>query len=80
MNIWSISRRGGYLEYKVQYIEKIPIKNISEQDKRPFIDLVENVLKGRQNGIDTTKIEKQIDQLVYQLYELTDEEIKIVEG
>ena len=25
-------------------------------------------------------IERQIDQLVYELYELTDEEIKIVEG
>lgn len=29
---------------------------------------------------DTSKLEKQIDQLVYQLYDLTEEEIKIVEG
>lgn len=29
---------------------------------------------------DTTDLEKQIDQLVYQFYELTEEEIKIVEG
>lgn len=28
---------------------------------------------------DTTELENQIDQLVYQLYELTDEEIKIIE-
>jgi len=27
-----------------------------------------------------TDLENQIDQLVYQLYELTDEEIKIVES
>jgi hypothetical protein len=29
---------------------------------------------------DTTPLEKEIDQLVYQLYGLTEEEIKIVEG
>lgn len=29
---------------------------------------------------DTSKLEKEIDQLVYQLYGLTEEEKKIVEG
>lgn len=29
---------------------------------------------------DTTILEAEIDQLVYELYELTEEEIKIVEG
>ncbi len=29
---------------------------------------------------DTTDLKSQIDQLVYQLYHLTEEEIKIVEG
>jgi len=29
---------------------------------------------------DTSKLENEIDQLVYQLYGLTEEEIKIVEG
>ncbi len=80
MNIWSISRRGGYLEYKVQYIEKITIKNISEKEQRPFIELVERILAERKNDNDTTELENQIDQLVYQLYDLTEEEIKIVEG
>lgn len=31
-------------------------------------------------NLDTIDLEKEIDQLVYQLYGLTDEEIKIVEG
>ena len=29
---------------------------------------------------DTSKLEAEIDQLVYQLYGLTEEEIRIVEG
>ena len=80
MNIWSISRRGGYLEYKVQYIEKIPIKNITEKEQKLFIELVEKILVGRKNNIDTTALEAQIDQMVYQLYDLTEEEIEIVEN
>ncbi|MCZ2357343.1 MAG: BREX-1 system adenine-specific DNA-methyltransferase PglX [Bacteroidia bacterium] len=80
MNIWSISRRGGYLEYKVQYIEKIPIKNISEKEQKPFIELVEKILEGRKNDNNTTDLESQIDQLVYQLYDLSEEEIKIIEN
>jgi len=79
MNIWSISRRGGYLEYKVQYIEKIPIKNIPIEDQKPFIALVERILETRQQGKDTTALEEQIDQMVYHLYGLTEDEIEIVE-
>jgi adenine-specific DNA-methyltransferase len=37
-------------------------------------------MQGKENSEDTTDIETQIDQLVYQLYDLTEEEIKIVEG
>lgn len=80
MNIWSIRRRGGYLEYKVQYIEKIPIKNISEKQQKPFIELVERILAGRKTNYQTTDLENQIDQLVYQLYDLTEEEIEIIES
>jgi hypothetical protein len=80
MNIWSISRRGGYLEYKVQYIEKIPLKNISEKEQKPFIELVEKVLAGRISDNDTSELESKIDNLVYQLYDLTAEEIEIIEN
>ena len=37
-------------------------------------------LKTKKPTIDTNQLEIQIDQLVYQLYNLTPEEIKIVEG
>ena len=35
--------------------------------------------KKADNSADTSDLENQIDQLVYQLYELTEEEIKIIE-
>jgi len=42
-------------------------------------DLIMNIKKGDRHA-DTSKLEKAIDALVYQLYRLTEEEIKIVEG
>ncbi|MGH2643040.1 MAG: TaqI-like C-terminal specificity domain-containing protein [Chitinophagaceae bacterium] len=43
---------------------------------------VEHILsiKGSNSQSDTTSLENQIDQLVYQLYDLTEEEIKIIEN
>ena len=40
----------------------------------------ENYLENPQKQAKVKEYERQIDQLVYELYELTDEEIKIVEG
>ena len=42
--------------------------------------LIEKSKKFLQQRENDESIETQIDQLVYQLYELTEEEIKIVEG
>ncbi|MGH9898472.1 MAG: hypothetical protein ACRD63_09070, partial [Pyrinomonadaceae bacterium] len=44
--------------------------------------LVDQVLnsKGKDPSIDTSKLQREIDQLVYKLYELTPDEIAIVEG
>ena len=38
------------------------------------------ILAKKKNNEDTTTEEQEIDMLVYKLYDLTDEEIKIVEG
>jgi adenine-specific DNA-methyltransferase len=82
MNLWSISRRGGYLEYKVQYMEKIPIKNISLDEQEPFIELVNKIYLNIEvsKNTDTSILEAEIDKMVYELYGLTEEEIRIVEN
>ena len=43
-------------------------------------DLVEKVLNNKKQDIDTSGLENQIDQMLYELYGLTQEEIKIVEN
>lgn len=61
-------------------IESLPIKAPTEDELVELAELVNNVLKSKKNEIETIDIETQIDQLVYQLYDLTEEEIAIVES
>ncbi|MGE3062906.1 MAG: TaqI-like C-terminal specificity domain-containing protein [bacterium] len=82
-------RKGETLELTGTPVSEIPIKTISEKDQKPFINLVDLILAITksadylQNPDKQAKVkeyEKQIDELVYKLYELTPEEIEIVEG
>jgi tRNA1(Val) A37 N6-methylase TrmN6 len=64
----------------IENCRKFPIKKISFVDQVPFLELVDKILEAKQQGHDTTGYEREIDEMVYKLYELTEEEIKIVEG
>ncbi|MGL2532580.1 DUF7149 domain-containing protein [Helicobacter pylori] len=74
---------GAYRNYKYNIMElpmvKITAKNKKIADK--IIALVDKILKTKEKDpkANTQKLEKEIDALVYQLYNLTDEEIKIIE-
>lgn len=84
--------RGGYLRYFTQYVVQIPIPKDLVQNKtlKPFVeklialntDMEEsknpNEKETLSRQIEVT--DKQIDKLVYELYGLTEEEIKVVEG
>ncbi|MBE9235224.1 class I SAM-dependent DNA methyltransferase [Anabaena aphanizomenioides LEGE 00250] len=77
-----VVRSGGYLEVKPQYFEQIPIPQISNLDQDILTQLVYQILTAKKAdpNADTSALEAEIDQMVYQLYELTPEEIKIIEG
>jgi hypothetical protein len=61
-------------------VKLIPIPKISEEEQQPFIELVDKILQKKENNEDTTAEEQEIDNLVYRLYDLTEEEIEIIEG
>ncbi|MBQ8157546.1 MAG: hypothetical protein IJ081_00815 [Prevotella sp.] len=54
----------------------------SVEQQQYIVELVDEILIEKQTNplTDTSALESEIDRLVYQLYDLTDEEIKIVEG
>ncbi len=64
------------------YIQQLPIPNVEIKDQQPFITLADQILSAKAENpkADTSALEKQIDEMVYKLYELTEEEIKIIEG
>ncbi|RVY20598.1 class I SAM-dependent DNA methyltransferase [Helicobacter pylori] len=74
----------GY-RYKKAFIERLPIPKITEKNQEladKITDYAEQILqaKAKDPKANTQKLEKEIDALVYQLYNLTDEEIKIIEN
>ncbi len=73
----------------VSNIKKLPIKNVFLDKQKPFIQVVNKITAITKDGdylenpvkqAQVSEYEKQIDQLVYKLYGLTKEEIKIVEN
>ena len=63
-------------------IKRIPFPDVDSNRQQPIIYMVKQILeKKRLNpNADTSASEQEIDRLVYKLYNLTDEEIEIVEG
>ncbi|GAA9070453.1 class I SAM-dependent DNA methyltransferase [Helicobacter pylori] len=75
--------KSGY-QYNKHALEKIPIPQITPQNQElahKITDGAKAILeaKGKDPKANTQKLEKEIDALVYQLYNLTDEEIKTIE-
>ena len=73
---------------KTTYIKRLPIKICSVAKQKLIIDLVNQILsltqsddylENPQKQAKVKEYQRQIDQLVYKLYDLTDEEIKIIE-
>ncbi|GAA9436230.1 class I SAM-dependent DNA methyltransferase [Helicobacter pylori] len=72
----------GY-RYKKAFIERLPIPKITPQNQKlahKITDGAKQILEAKEKDpkANTQKLEKEIDALVYQLYNLTDEEIKII--
>lgn len=69
--------RGGYYRWKRQYLEQLPIVTAFGASRQS--ELTELVKAKLVNPKDE-QLEAEIDQLVYELYDLTEEEIKIIEN
>ena len=68
-------------QVRISSVENLPIKLADIKTQEKFETLVDQILseKSQNPSADTTLLESQIDKLVYQLYDLSEEEIAIVE-
>ncbi len=85
------TKQNGYFEYKPMYVEQLPIPTASSTQKKEIEKLVGQILnlntqKSQANvpgvieQIDNqiAHADEKINKLVYQLYELTEDEIKVI--
>lgn len=80
LNSNPLASKDDFRQIRMEDIKQLPIPKITIEEQQPFIDLVERIIADKEEGKDTTKLEKQIDQMVYKLYGLTDDEVVVVEG
>ncbi len=66
----------------VSGIKQTPIPQATTSQVQEMIELVDKILeiKCSDTSADTSALEREIDRLVYGLYGLTEEEVKVVEG
>jgi len=71
--------------YKKAFLENLPIPPIT-QSNQPIVTQIESLvdqildIKKQNPQSDTSHLERDIDKLIYRMYDLTEDEIKIVEG
>ncbi|EAI1837690.1 class I SAM-dependent DNA methyltransferase [Campylobacter jejuni] len=81
----SVVMKGGFYRIKPAYIEKFCIPKINSKNQKiadELINSVDEILKAKEQdkNANTQELENKINSLVYKLYNLTEEEIKIIEG
>jgi len=82
LNSSSIATKDDFRQTTLSELRKLPIPNTSENKQVEISKIVKKILEIKETKPDanTSGLEKEVDQLVYQLYGLTEEEIKIVEN
>lgn len=71
----------GY-RYKKAFLERLPIPKVDSKTEAEFIQIVQEILEKKKvdSTIDTPTLESKLDNLVYQLYNLSDDEVAIIEN
>ena len=75
-------QRGLFPQFKINELAIFPIPHAEKAQEEQIATIVNRILSAKKVTYlaDTTAEEREIDRLVYDLYGLTEDEIKIVEG
>ena len=74
--------RGGYFTFKTDYVLPFPVPEIIPNSiYEDIINIVDTILerKSKSKNSITLELEKQIDKYIYSLYDITKQEIVIIE-
>ena len=69
-----------FAQVKTIDVKNLPFINANIETQQPFINKVNAIFTAKQNNQDTRQLEQALDAMVYALYSLTDDEIKVIEA
>ena len=73
-------REHGYVEYKKVFVEQLPIPKVSEGIQKKFEVLIDKLLQIKKKGDKTDKLENELDEMVFDLFKLSDSEIEFLKA
>lgn len=79
---WLFRKTSTNNHINIYEIEQLPIPSTTEKKQVPVIALVDRIITAKKKDpqADTAELEAEIDKLVYNLYGLTENEIRMIEG
>jgi hypothetical protein len=71
--------KGAFTKARIFHYYNLPVKNSSKNVQKQLNQFVTKIIQQKNQGIDTTSLEQEINHLVYKLYELTYDEVKVID-
>ena len=75
----NVSLGGSGVRMLAMFIEVLPIPKVDKKTEDKIVGLVDKVIDKKRSKVDSLEEEREIDRLVYGLYNLEDKEIRIIE-
>lgn len=79
INKWFKNNFEAGLHIKINQLSHIPLVKVNNILNKQISSIVNSIIAGKSQGIDTFDIEQQIDNIVYRIYELSYEEISQID-
>ena len=78
---FSTKKEEAFPEIQTYLYEQLPLPIVNQEQQNKVISIVDTILqlKSGNNNADTSSLENEINVIVYDLYGLTDDEIKIID-
>ena len=79
---YSASSYNTGINFTKDMINNFPIPNLTLEIKNTLISIVDQILTAKRENpkLDTSLLQRDLDQFIYELYGLTDEEVAFIEG
>ena len=70
----------GTVRWKKYKIEQLQIPELSIDEQKPFVEIVDKIINTKKNTLNTSDIEHSLNEMIYHLIGFSKSEIKIIEN